>query len=182
MGLIKKQTAAIPPGEMLRFKVGKGEITMGDHGYQAQIEMETISPGPYKGKKFLTWSKLVADEDDGGKLKPSEGGRLYRTALACFHGDVSTIDSFSKVEKLLKAMEGKTFKSITKNRGKDGKFVDITWDQQYPDTEGLEDDSKEGPKGGSKEKPEPLKPQEHEPGDDLPEEDAPKGDDPEAPF
>ena len=78
------------------------------------------------------------------ELGLSEGGKLYNICVAAFHGDVDTINSFSSIDDLLRALEGKSFVSISKARGADGKYTGITWDQIYVDT-GAEEASVEDP-------------------------------------
>jgi hypothetical protein len=66
------------------------------------------------------------------------GGKLYNICMAAFHGDADTIDAYGSIDELLAALEGKSFVSITKARGADGKYTGITWDQVFVDTESSE--------------------------------------------
>jgi hypothetical protein len=77
------------------------------------------------------------------ELGLSEGGKLYNTCMAAFEGDVDTINSYESIEDLLAALEGRSFVSITKARGADGKYTGITWDMIYVDNEASDRDSEE---------------------------------------
>jgi hypothetical protein len=67
------------------------------------------------------------------KLGLSEDGKLYNICKAAFKGDVKTVNSFESIDDLLKALEERSFVSITKARGTTGKYSGITWDQIYVD-------------------------------------------------
>jgi hypothetical protein len=128
MGLIKRAGGSpIPPGEKLRFRITKAVEDEGDHGPQVKFTLEVLDP-QYAGNELFEWAKVA--EDDEGDQYVADGGKLYNIAMACF-GDLKTVDSFDSIAKLAKALEGKTFVSITKKRGE--KYVGCTWDMIYPD-------------------------------------------------
>jgi hypothetical protein len=76
-------------------------------------------------------------EDD---VKVGDTGKLMNILMATFDGDVEAIDSFESIAELLEALEGRSFVSITKRRGKSGDYVGITWDQVYTDPDADFDD------------------------------------------
>ncbi len=67
------------------------------------------------------------------QLGLAEGGKMFNIAMAAFRGDRKAIDAFESIEDLFDALPGRTFVSITKARGKDDKYVGITWDMVYVD-------------------------------------------------
>jgi hypothetical protein len=83
-------------------------------------------------KSGLGFKKKIDEPEVPGV---ADGGKVYNIGMAAFHGDVGTIDSFESVPALLEALEGRTFVSITKPRGKSGEYAGVTWDQVYPDLE-----------------------------------------------
>jgi hypothetical protein len=66
-------------------------------------------------------------------VKVGETGKLMNILMAAFNGNVEAIDSAPSIPALLEALEGRSFISITKKRGKDKKYTGITWDQIYTD-------------------------------------------------
>jgi hypothetical protein len=141
MGLVRRAGggAKIPPGEKLRFRIGTAQEDEGDHGPQARLELEVLNKGPYEGVEFWEWCKIALDEDTDEQYV-AEGGKLFNVAMACFDGQVKVIDSFTTIPELLDALEGRTFVSITKSRGKNGDYIGITWDMVYTDTEAKEEE------------------------------------------
>jgi hypothetical protein len=61
MGLIAQRSeggAQIPPGEKLRFRINSAVEDWGEHGPQAELELEVLD-GEHKGSTLLDWSKLA---------------------------------------------------------------------------------------------------------------------------
>jgi len=73
-------------------------------------------------------------DEEEPNLAVSNGGKLFNICMAAFDGDMEAVDSFESVDALLDALEGRSFISITKTRGKEGKYTGITWDMIYPDS------------------------------------------------
>jgi len=69
------------------------------------------------------------------EVKVGQSGKLINICMAAFQGDTEAIDGFGSVDSLLAALEGRSFESITKTRGSEGKHTGITWDQVYVDSE-----------------------------------------------
>jgi len=81
-----------------------------------------------------------AIDEPESEIGLSSGGKLFNIAMCAFGGRMDYIDSMESVEALLEALKGRTFVSVTKNRGTDGKYTGITWDQVYTDDEADFDD------------------------------------------
>jgi hypothetical protein len=79
-------------------------------------------------------------DDDEQDLGVSNGGKLYNIAMAAFQGDLKAVDAYKTIDDLLEALVGKSFVSITKARGADGKYIGITWDQIFVDPEAGDED------------------------------------------
>lgn len=131
MGLVKKAGGSkVPAGEKLRFRINKAVEDEGDHGPQVRLDLEVLG-GEYGGAEMREWCKVGEDEETGEQYV-ADGGKLYNVAMACFEGNAKFLDSIESIEDLADALEGKSFISITKSRGKNGDFVGITWDMVYP--------------------------------------------------
>jgi hypothetical protein len=87
-------------------------------------------------KSGFEFKKIDEPEEPG----VADGGKLFNICMAAFDGNVEAIDSFKSVSDFLKALEGRTFISITKKRGKSGDYVGITWDQIFTDPDADFDD------------------------------------------
>jgi hypothetical protein len=134
MGLVKRAGGAqIPPGEKLRFRIGKAVEDEGDHGPQVKFSLKVLG-GNYHGVELFEWAKVAVDEETEDEYV-ADGGKLYNIAIAAFDGDVDTIDSFDSIGDLAEALEGKSFVSITKFRGKNDAYIGVTWDMIYTDPE-----------------------------------------------
>lgn len=132
MGLVKRSGGSkVPAGEKLRFRINRAVEDEGDHGPQVRLDLEVIG-GEHRGEELREWCKVGEDEETGEQYV-ADGGKLYNVALACFEGNARILDSLESIEDLADALEGKSFVSITKPRGKNGDFVGITWDQVFVD-------------------------------------------------
>lgn len=132
MGLVKKAGGSkVPAGEKLRFRINRAVEDEGDHGPQVRLDLEVIG-GEYGGAEIREWCKVGEDEETGEQYV-ADGGKLYNVAIACFEGDAKFLDSIESIEDLADALEGKTFISITKSRGKSGDYTGVTWDMVYVD-------------------------------------------------
>ncbi len=67
------------------------------------------------------------------EVKVGQTGKLMNICMAAFHGDLDAIDGLESIEDLLEELKSKSFQSITKARGAEGKYTGITWDMIYPD-------------------------------------------------
>jgi hypothetical protein len=143
MGLVKRVGGSqIPPGERLRFRIETAVEDEGDHGPQVKLELKVLG-GKHSGAELLDWCKVAVD-DESEEQYIADGGKLFNVAVAVFGGDVDAIDGFESIAALAEALEGKTFVSITKPRGADGKYTGITWDMVYTDPDaGAEDPNEE---------------------------------------
>ncbi len=66
------------------------------------------------------------------EVKVGQTGKLMNICMAALHGDLAAIDGLGSIANLLEELKGKSFQSITKARGTDGKYTGITWDMIYP--------------------------------------------------
>jgi hypothetical protein len=82
-------------------------------------------------------------DDDEEDLRVSNGGKLFNIAIAAFQGDLKAVDAYKTIDDLLEALVGKSFMSITKARGTDGKYTGITWDMIYTDPEASDAEAEE---------------------------------------
>ena len=134
MGLVRKAGGGsqVPAGEKLRFGIVSAEADEGDHGPQAKLKLKVLD-GQYKGEELFEWCKIGQDEDTGEEYV-ADGGKLYNVAVSALR-DPKRLDVFGSVDDLLAGLVGRSFVSITKMRGSVGKYVGITWDMVYVDTE-----------------------------------------------
>lgn len=138
MGLVKKAGGSqIPVGEKLRFEIVSAEADEGDHGPQAKLRLKALD-GQYAGEEIFEWCKVGQDEETGEEYV-ADGGKLYNIAVAAFR-DPKVLDKLDSIDDLLELLVEKSFVSITKPRGSSGKYVGITWDMVYVDTEAEEDE------------------------------------------
>ncbi len=137
MGLVRKAGGGsqIPAGEKLRFGIVSAEPDEGDHGSQVKFKLKVLE-GPYKNEEIFEWAKVGQDETTGVEYV-ADGGKLFNIA-ACAFRDPKKLDSFYSVDDLVEGLVGRSFVSITKTRGSAGKYVGITWDMVYVDTEAEE--------------------------------------------
>ncbi len=135
MGLVRRMGGSqVPAGEKLRFGIVSAEADEGDHGLQAKFKLKVLND-QYKGEEVFEWAKI--GQDDAGAEYVAEGGKLHNIAVCAFR-DPKRLDTFDSVDDLLEGLVGKSFVSITKTRGSAGKYVGITWDMVYVDTEAEE--------------------------------------------
>jgi hypothetical protein len=83
-------------------------------------------------------------DEEEEELMVANGGKLYNICIAAFDGDMEAINSFATIGELLEGLKGKSFVSITKSRGADGKYTGITWDMIYTDPKAGAEDPEEG--------------------------------------
>lgn len=132
MGLVKKAGGSkVPAGEKLRFRINRAVEDEGDHGPQVRLDLEVLG-GEHSGAEMREWCKVGEDEETGEQYV-ADGGKLFNIAMACFEGNAKFLDSIESIEDLADALEGKSFVSITKPRGKSGDYTGITWDMIYTD-------------------------------------------------
>jgi hypothetical protein len=81
-------------------------------------------------KSGYDFKKKIDEPEEPGV---ADGGKLFNIAVAAFDGNVQLLDSFGSVADLLEALEGQSFVSITKARGKNGDYAGITWDMVFTD-------------------------------------------------
>jgi len=134
VGLVRKSGGGsqIPAGEKLRFRIESAEADEGDHGPQAKLRLKVLA-GQHEGEELFEWCKIGQDEKTGEEYV-ADGGKLYNVAVAAFK-DPKVLDKLDSVDDLLDLLVDKSFVSITKPRGSSGKYVGITWDMVYVDTE-----------------------------------------------
>jgi hypothetical protein len=133
VGLVRKMGGSqVPAGEKLRFGIVSAEADEGDHGLQAKLKLKVLD-GQYKGEELFEWCKIGQD-DTTGEEYVADGGKLYNVAVSALR-DPKRLDTFDSVDDLLVGLVGRSFVSITKMRGSAGKYVGITWDMVYVDTE-----------------------------------------------
>lgn len=95
-------------------------------GYKDEKIAEILRQEDYKFNKIDEAEETV---------KVGQAGKLINIAMACFQGDLTAVDSLGSIEDLLLDLKDKTFVSIVKARGADGKYIGITWDMVYTDPE-----------------------------------------------
>ncbi len=133
MGLVRKAGGSqIPAGEKLRFRIESAEADEGDHGPQAKLRLKVLT-GQYEGEELFEWCKIGQDEKTGEEYV-ADGGKLYNVAIAATN-DPKVFDKLDSVNALIELLVDKSFVSITKPRGSAGKYVGITWDMVYVDSE-----------------------------------------------